>query len=96
MKIAMISIGDIVTGTVNITVVCFLQLKLKETLNCPSSSQAHRTLSVDSLVIGECQVKNPYSSSFLLTFQNSTEPSSLLMNFTNPPPSGISCLFSVP
>ena len=34
MKITVTSIGDIVTGTVNITVVCFLQLKLKETLNC--------------------------------------------------------------
>lgn len=34
MKIAMTSIGDIVTGTVNSTVVCFLQIKLKEMLNC--------------------------------------------------------------
>ena len=33
MKIAVISIGDIVTGIISITVVCFLQLQLKEMQN---------------------------------------------------------------
>lgn len=33
MKVGVIPVGDIVTGTINITVVCFLQLELKEMLH---------------------------------------------------------------
>lgn len=59
--------------------------------------QAHRHtkhISMDSLGISGYQVKNPYSSSFLI-FQNLTEPSFLLNNLGNIPPGGISCHSSV-